>query len=181
MCVDILQDLSHHIINGTEVLIINTSIINSSAEFQILILNIYKIIIAVTEQDWSPCVCMCVCVCLCAYVYACVCVCFKMGKEKGVLLDWCSDPCFYFETHMLYDRLSYIFQNKRHTQVIPEVRLKICFCITCTWRCYACRLLPDILIPLVLHHRLVQTCSWLINSFVSVRSWSVCLNVWMFI
>lgn len=49
--IDIFQGVFHHVINGTEVLIINSSIINSYAKSPILILNIYRIIIGVTEQE----------------------------------------------------------------------------------------------------------------------------------
>ena len=68
-----------------KVLIINRSIINSYAEFPGLILNIYRIIIGVTEQeqeiDLPGCVhvCVCVCMCVCLCVCGCVCVCSR-GK-----------------------------------------------------------------------------------------------------
>lgn len=45
---DVSQGETHQVINGTELLIINKSIINSYATFLILILNIYRIIIGVT-------------------------------------------------------------------------------------------------------------------------------------
>ena len=69
---DIFKGVSQHVINGTGVLIINRSIINSCAEIPILILNIYGIIIGVTEREQEIdlpgllplCVCVCVCVCV---------------------------------------------------------------------------------------------------------------------
>lgn len=51
--------------NGAKVLIIDSSIINSCAVFPLHTLNIYKIIIDVTEKEidlWDKSVCVCVCV-----------------------------------------------------------------------------------------------------------------------
>lgn len=48
--IDIFQGISHHVINGTGVLIINSRNINSYAKFPFQVLNIYRIIIGVTQQ-----------------------------------------------------------------------------------------------------------------------------------
>ena len=72
-----------------KVLIINRSIINSYAEFPGLILNIYRIIIGVTEQeqeiDLPGCVHVCVCVCMCVCMLG---VCSSKDYLKKVVRQW---------------------------------------------------------------------------------------------
>lgn len=49
--IDIFHSVPYHVINGTDVSIINSGIVNSSVGFLILILNIYRIIIGVAELE----------------------------------------------------------------------------------------------------------------------------------